>query len=112
MTGMELYVKFMFTLTVGLVGLSLVLITVLETLLAHWDPVVDIRRWWRQTTHHRSTVDAVRAEDILSELEGRRHGASARLYERPVDRRREALRQVNEAERRLSDPLADPLETV
>ncbi len=104
MTGMELYVKFMFTLTVGLVGLSLVLITVLETLLAHWDPVVDIRAWWRETTHHRSGVANVRAEDILSELEGRRSGAPVRAYERPVDRRRESLRDVNEAELRLASP--------
>jgi len=104
MTGMELYVKFMFTLSVGLVGLSLVLMTVLETMLAHWDPVVDVRRWWRRHAHHRSGVEAVRAEDILSELEGRRHGAAARAYERPIDRRREVLRDVSEAERRLASP--------
>ncbi len=112
MTGMELYVKFMFTLTVGLVGLSLVLMTVLETLLAHWDPVVDLRRWWRQYAHRSSGVEAIRAEDILSELEGRRGAAAAREPERPIERRREALRRADEAERRLADPLADPLEVL
>lgn len=104
MTGMELYVKFMFTLTVGLVGLSLVLITVLETLLAHWDPLIDLRAWWYHTTHARSGTDYVRAEDILSEMEGRRQGATSRVYERPVDRRRESLRDVHEAELRLASP--------
>ncbi len=104
MTGVELYVKFLFTLTVGLTGLSLVLITLLETLLAHWDPLIDMRAWWRQALHHRSGVDNVRAEDILLGLESRRQGATARAYERPLDLRREVLRDVNEAERRLASP--------
>lgn len=109
MTGMELYVKFMFTLTIGLVGLSLVLMTVLETLLADWDPVVDLRRWWRQYAH-RSGVESVRAEDILSELEGRGRAGTPRLPERTIDRRRAVLRQADEVERRLAAP--DPLEVL
>lgn len=101
---MELYVKFMFTLAIGLVGLSLVLLTVLETFLAYWDPVVDARRWWRKATHHRPGGAFIRAEDILSEIEGRQRGLNARMSERPIDQRREVLRNVQEAERRLSSP--------
>ena len=100
---MEMYVKFMFTLTVGLAGLSLLLLTVLETVLAYWDPVVDVRRWWRETMQHRSR-DIVRAEEILSALEGRQKGLTERMYERPIDRRREALRALSEAERRGASP--------
>ncbi len=104
MTSMELYVKFMFTLAIGLVGLSLVLFTLLETVLAYWDPVVDARHWWRRVTQHRSGVASIRAEDILSEIEGRQRGLTVRLTESPIDQRREVLRDVREAESRLASP--------
>jgi hypothetical protein len=103
---MELYVKFMFTLTVGLVGVGLVMKTVLETLLSDWDPGVDLRRWWKAYSHRSSALEHVRAEDILQEIEGRRHGAVPRAPVLAIDRRRESLRDVNEAENRLSSPAA------
>ena len=105
MTGMELYVKFMFTLTVGLVGVGLVMKTVLETLLHDWDPVVDARRWWKSHAHRSSAIEHVRAEDILQEIEGRRQGAP-KPAGRAIDRRRESLRDMDEAESRLSSPAA------
>jgi hypothetical protein len=100
MTGMELYAKFMFTLTVGLVGVGLVLMTILETLLLEWDPVVDAKGWWKSFSHRSS--GSVSAEDILSELEGRRRGQFA---PRPaIDRRREVLRDMREADDRVASP--------
>ncbi|MFI5362501.1 MAG: hypothetical protein ACHQ49_11070 [Elusimicrobiota bacterium] len=72
MTGMELYSRFMFTLAVGLAGVGIVLVTLLETLFHEWNPVVDFRRWWRDVSHRHHGAGSVRAEDILSELEGRR----------------------------------------
>ncbi|MFI5347345.1 MAG: hypothetical protein ACHQ51_13305 [Elusimicrobiota bacterium] len=106
MTGMELYVKFMFTLTIGLVGVGLVMKTILETILHDWDPAVDFRRWWKAYSHRSSALDHVRAEDILQEIEGRRQGAAPRQPMRPIDVRRESLRDVDEAENRLSSTAA------
>ena len=106
MTGMELYVKFMFTLTLGLVGVGLVMKTVLETLFSDWDPAQDMRRWWKSYSHRSSALDHVRAEDILQEIEGRRHGAVPRPPALSIDRRRESLRDVDEAENRLSSTAA------
>ena len=103
---MELYVKFMFTLTVGLAGIGLVLMTVLETLLADWDPVVDLRRWWKGYAYRHSGIAHIIAEDILQEIEGRRDGAVPRAPVRSIDRRRESLRDVAQAEERLSSPAA------
>jgi hypothetical protein len=107
MTGMEMYVRFMFTLTVGLAGVGLVLMTLLETLLKEWDPIVDLRRWWFEMAHRHPAADAVRAEDILSELEGRRkerYVYAARPPVREIDRRREVLREMQAADKRVASP--------
>jgi hypothetical protein len=97
---MEMYARFMFTLTIGLVGVGLVLMTLLETLLLQWDPVVDAKGWWKRFSHRPS--GSVRAEDILSELEGRRKG---RFEQRPaIDRRREVLRDMRAADQRVASP--------
>ena len=100
---MEMYVKFMFTLTVGLVGVGMVLKTLLETILHEWDAVHEIQAGWHSMFHARPYADSVRAEDILMEIE--RDHAKRRMPERSIDRRREALRDVREAEGRLSSPV-------
>lgn len=100
-----MYIKFMFTLTVGLVGVGMVLKTLLETLLHEWDIVADARLGWDamfNTRHHAE----VRAEDILMELE--RDHAKRRLPERAIDRRREALREEREAAARRSAVVKAP----
>ena len=99
--------RFMLTLTIGLVGVGLVLMTLLETLLREWDPVVDIRRWWHEMAQSRTGSDSVRAEDILSELEGRRQNRyvyAARPPSRSIDRRREVLREMKAGDQRASSP--------
>ena len=106
MTGMELYVKFMFTLTLGLAGVGLVLKTILETLLHDWDPAQDFRRWWKVYSHRSSALAHVRAEDILQEIEGRNKPSVPREPALAIDRRRESLRDVDEAENRLSSTAA------
>lgn len=108
MTGMQLYIKFIFTLSIGLIGLGFVLTTVLETLLHDWDAPREIYRWWRRLTHGRAHSSAVRAEDILLELE---QGQKEHRYERrqpagSLDQRRTQLREVREAEERLVSPTA------
>jgi len=105
MTGMELYAKFMLTLTIGLMGVGLVLVTVFETLLRDWDPVVEAKRWWR--LYHRHHTASVSAEDILSELEGRRQNRyqyATRPPARAIDRRREDLLDMRAADKRVSSP--------
>lgn len=103
-----MYVKFMFTLTVGLVGVGMVLKTLLETILHEWDAVHEIRSAWTALFRSRPYAESVRAEDILMELE--RDHAKKRMPERAIDRRREALREVREVEDRLSSPsVAEPV---
>lgn len=102
-----MYTRFMFTLTIGLVGVGLVLMTLLETLLRDWDPVVDLRRWWGEIAHRHPGAASVRAEDILSELEGRRRDRyvyATRPPARAIDRRREELRGMREADQRVASP--------
>ena len=103
-----MYVKFMFTLTVGLVGVGMVLKTLLETLLHEWDVIADVEHAWNAMFHARPYADSVRAEDILMEIE---HDKNKRLVlERSIDRRREALRDVREAEDRLSSPFVSEVD--
>lgn len=97
-----MYIKFMFTLTVGLVGVGMVLKTLLETILHEWDAVHAIRTGWHAMFHGRPYADSVRAEDILMEIE--RDHDKRRLPELSIDRRRMALRDVREVEDRLSLP--------
>ncbi len=97
-----MYIKFMFTLTVGLVGVGMVLKTLLETILHEWDAVGEIRAGWHSMFHARPYADSVRAEDILMEIE--RDHVKKRTPAHELDRRREALRDLREAESRLSSP--------
>lgn len=104
-----MYVRFMFTLGVGLAGVAVVLTVILESLFHEWDAARDISRFWRGLTHGRPHVADVSAEDILLELEkGRVEGRyQRRAPAKSIDRRREALRELREAEQRMSSTL-DP----
>jgi hypothetical protein len=101
---MEMYIKFMFTLTVGLVGVGMVLKTLLETILHEWDAVAEVKAGWHSMFHARPYAESVRAEDILMEIE--RDHMKRRVPTHELDRRRQALRDVREAEDRLSAPAA------
>jgi hypothetical protein len=102
MSSVEMYVKFMFTLAIGLVGVGMVLKTLLETILKDWDVVWAIRHAWSSMFHARPYADSVRAEDILMEIE--RDYLKRRLPALSIDRRREDLRGIREVEDRLSSP--------
>jgi hypothetical protein len=102
MSSVEMYVKFVFTLSVGLVGVGMVLKTLLETVLHDWDAVHALRHGWRAALKPRPYAESVRAEDILMEIE--RDHAKRRMPSGSLDSRREALRDVREAEDRLSSP--------
>ena len=97
--------KFMFTLAVGLVGVGMVITTLLETVFHEWDAFGDLRKGWRAVFSHRPQSAMVRAEDILLELErSRQEGRRRHAPADALDRRREALRELREAEQRLSSP--------
>ncbi len=99
--------RFVLTLTIGLVGVGLVLMTLLETVLSAWDPVVDAGRWWRELAHRRAGAYSVRAEDILSELEGRHQNRfvyATRPPARAIDLRGEILRDIRAAGKRAPSP--------
>ncbi|MEK7389766.1 MAG: hypothetical protein AAB036_08705 [Elusimicrobiota bacterium] len=105
MSALELYVKFMFTLSVGLVGVGMVLKTLLEALFAEWDAVRAVQRAWYFYFHSRPHAALVRAEDILMELE-RDHVERLKSESSTLDIRRAALRDMREAEVRLKVPQA------
>jgi hypothetical protein len=102
---MELYGRFLITLTIGLAGFGVVMTTLFETLLRDWDPSRALRVWWRTLTHSRSHASSIRAEDILEQLQTQRRDAYVSRVN-TIDRRREALRGVSEAEARLAAPRA------
>ena len=93
------------------IEVGVVLTTVFETLLSEWDMTRDLARWLRGLTHGRPHTADVRAEDILLELEKTRAEGryQRRAPARSIDRRREALRDVREAEHRLSAPVSPEL---
>jgi hypothetical protein len=103
---MELYVKFMFTLAIGLVGVGVVLMTLLESALRDWDPVLEVRHRWRELARRRSA--AIGAEDILAKLEGRRRSNRFVYAEQPparaIDHRRADPRDMHESEQRVASP--------
>lgn len=85
-----MYVKFMFTLAVGLVGVGMVLKTLLETILHEWDAVREAGQAWDALFRaRRPYAESVRAEDILMEIE-----SASKRGDASVERRREALREA------------------
>lgn len=49
----ESYVRFIFFLGSGLVGLCATLRVLLDSLLANWDLIGDLRNWWQHSVSHR-----------------------------------------------------------
>lgn len=61
-----LFIRFIFCLGVGLVGLCMVLLTVMETLFADWDVAHELKLAWRRNRHFlRHMFDRTPEEDAL-----------------------------------------------
>ncbi|MBI4371271.1 MAG: hypothetical protein HY552_03120 [Elusimicrobia bacterium] len=106
MEGGDLFVRFVITAALGLAGLGMVLTTLFDGVLADWDLPRDLRQWWRRFSLLPHPGGSVRAEDILLEIElSQREGRYQRPPAASLDRRREALRDLREAEVRLSEPV-------
>lgn len=97
---MVLYVRFVISLAIGLLGLGLVLKIVMDQLLTDWDAAAAIREWWRGRAAAKD-IRAERTEDVLLEIEkAKTTGVSMRL----IDRRREQLNELASVEKRLQMP--------
>lgn len=97
--GMELYIKFMGTLALGILGVGLVLKILLETLFNEWDAINDLHDRFQAWISGKHQVELLRPEDILLEAEKR---GEPRNSSRLVDIRREQLRQLDEVDARLA----------
>lgn len=93
--------KFMMWLTVGLLGVGMVLKVLMDELLNEYDAPAAFGQWMRDVVSNKSLLNHHRAEDMLLELE------KAKTTEgsvRRIDQRREQLRELASVERRLLGP--------
>jgi hypothetical protein len=97
--------RFMTSLTFGLIGIGLVMKVLLDRVFHEWDAVADgvalAKRVWRG----RSMTTHLRAEDILMEAE-RSRSESKPASSRLIDQRREQLNAMREVEIRLNAPVS------
>ena len=100
---MEMYIKFMTWLTVGMFGLGMVLKVLMDELLNDYDAPAALGQWVRDVASNRSLMHHHRAEDMLMEMEKAKTTEGA---VRRIDQRREQLRELASVERRLSAPPA------
>ena len=102
---MALYIKFVSTLAFGLLGLGMVLKVLMDNLFNEWDAVEAAGRFYRDWNKGR-LIRHERTEDMLLAAE---HGRTSQLTStRLIDRRREALNQLDEVEHRLHQPATAP----
>lgn len=100
---MALYIRFMFCLAVGLVGLGIVLKTIIETLFHDWDLFAEIGEAWRAWMRGEDTSKHARVEDLLLDRELDKAENDAPSL-RMLDERRKQLREVAAVESRLKRP--------
>ncbi len=98
---METYIRFMTTLAFGLLGTSMVLKVLLETIFHDWDAFADLGEWAKEAVKSRAYEQGQRVEDFQLEIEKSR---APRLNTRLYDIKREQLRQVDVVEHQLSQP--------
>ena len=100
-----MYLKFMGTMAVGMLGIGLFIKVLLDKLFVDWDAFDDLEHYVKETYKGRRMHHVNLTEDILMEKE------KARPYElstRLIDKRREALREIDAVEHRLSGPVEVP----
>ncbi len=97
---MELYLKFITTLTFGLLGIGLVLKVLLDGLFHDWDVGADFRAFTKRISRSKSQIFQ-KTEDVLIDLE---RDKPRELTTRLVDQRRQELRELAQVEGRLHDP--------
>ena len=109
---MTFYVRFIFSLAVGLCGLGLVMTIVLDELFGDWNVGVAIHDWLSEFFARQSDIHRRHGADLRREIEKARTTAhNARL----LQQRRERLRDLASVESRLVAPrgvVVTPLPTL
>ena len=96
---MDLYIKFMSTLAVGLAGAGMVLKILLDELFIEWDAFSDLMGWFRSVSEHKGWLARLeRAEDAMLAAEKRK---TITVNTRMLDERREQLNQLSQVDKRL-----------
>ncbi|MBI5631017.1 MAG: hypothetical protein HY921_09050 [Elusimicrobia bacterium] len=95
---MEYYLRFVITLSIGLVGLGLVLKVLLDELFSDWDLFGELGDWLRGTYQGRGLAHVERTEDVMLEIE---KSKVIPLSTRMIEKRREQLEEIAAVERNL-----------
>ncbi len=96
---MDLYIKFMSTMAVGMLGAGLVLKVLLDELFLEWDAVAEAQTWFKTVSEHKGFFARLeRAEDAMMEAEKSR---AVTVNTRLLDERRQQLNQLSAVEKRL-----------
>lgn len=101
-----MYMRFLLTLSFGLVGMGLVMKILLENLFHDWDAGAAFSKFLDKLVNGKPmATQSLRAEDLLMEAEKNKDFVgSSRL----IDKRREQLNEINEVETRLNAPAFSP----
>lgn len=99
---MALYIRFIASLAVGLMGLGCVLKIVMDELLVEWDAFAAFVQWVTDLWSGKGLQRHQRTEDMLLEIEKAKTTEIGGL--RLIDQRREQLRELASVERRLQAP--------
>lgn len=101
--AMTHYLRFVACLAIGLVGLSLVLKVVIETLFHDWDIVADLANFFRTYFSENRTLAHARTEDLMLEKEAVARAETADMAY--IDVRRQQLKDLANVESRLKRPV-------
>lgn len=105
MDTMTMYLKFVGTMAVGMLGIGLFMKILLDKLFVDWDAFDDMETYVKDAYRGRRMHHVHLTEDILMEKEKAR---PTELSTRLIDKRREALREIDEVEHRLHGPVEVP----
>ncbi len=95
---MELYIRFVVTLALGLLGVVMVLKVMLDGVFNEWDAVADLGYFFRHGFQNR-WVASERVEDVMLELEkSKTPTLTTSIYEK----KRQQLEELSAIESRLS----------
>ncbi len=102
MDTMTMYLKFVGTMALGMLGIGLLMKVLLDRLFVDWDAVEDLETYVKDAYRGRRMNHVHLTEDILMEKEKAR---PTELTTRMIDKRREALREMDAVEHRLHAPV-------
>ena len=104
---MDLYIRFLFTTSLGLLGISQVLTILIDGLFSEWDAFAEFGAYLGELyAGDEKALILERAEDVMLQIEKDKIvPKSTRL----LQQRRAQLREIDEVEYQLSHPHAAPV---